>query len=110
MQALKEKITPKELCDKYNALHRETYDWFEIACVINVLICGVVLTEMVHCSFDYFGRTSTPQHTEYVHSEHRILFLLISPRISQEIYINLSKNGMLEKQVKEQAYCDGCKK
>lgn len=29
-QALKEGITPKELCDKYTAIHRETYQWFEI--------------------------------------------------------------------------------
>jgi len=75
MQALKENITPQQLCDKYNKLHRETYDWFEIA-------------------FDYFGRTSTPQHTE----------------ISQDIYIHLSQNNMLEKQVKEQAFCEGCQK
>jgi len=29
-QALKEGITPKALCDKYYALHKQTYDWFEI--------------------------------------------------------------------------------
>jgi methionyl-tRNA synthetase len=29
-QARKEKISPKELCDKYHALHAETYKWFEI--------------------------------------------------------------------------------
>ena len=44
-QALKEGVTPKQLCDKYNALHVETYKWFQL-------------------SFDYFGRTSTPHHTE----------------------------------------------
>ncbi|CAE6415764.1 unnamed protein product [Rhizoctonia solani] len=44
-QALKEKITPRELCDKYSALHRETYDWFQL-------------------SFDHFGRTSIPEQTE----------------------------------------------
>ena len=32
-QALKEGLTPKELCDKYNALHVETYKWFELRCV-----------------------------------------------------------------------------
>ncbi|KAH9034414.1 methionyl-tRNA synthetase, partial [Lactarius hengduanensis] len=45
-RALKEGISPRELCDKYYKLHSETYE------------------------FDYFGRTSTPVHTE----------------ISQEIY------------------------
>ncbi|CAE6414410.1 unnamed protein product [Rhizoctonia solani] len=44
-QALKEKITPRELCDRYSALHRETYDWFEL-------------------SFDHFGRTSIPEQTQ----------------------------------------------
>ncbi|KAF5367391.1 hypothetical protein D9758_003756 [Tetrapyrgos nigripes] len=44
-QALKDKVTPKELCDKYHALHKETYEWFQIG-------------------FDIFGRTSTKHHTE----------------------------------------------
>ncbi|KAL6298651.1 methionyl-tRNA synthetase [Sparassis latifolia] len=74
-QALKEGISPRELCDKYNTLHVETYKWFEL-------------------SFDHFGRTSTPLHTE----------------ICQEIYLNLAKNGYLERQTKEQTYCEGCKK
>ncbi|TFK75212.1 methionyl-tRNA synthetase [Pluteus cervinus] len=74
-QALKEGITPQQLCDKYNVLHKETYEWFDIG-------------------FDYFGRTSTPLHSE----------------ISQGIYTNLGKNGFLEKQLKEQTYCEGCPK
>lgn len=32
-QALKEGLTPRELCDKYNALHVETYNWFQLSCV-----------------------------------------------------------------------------
>ncbi|KAI0314309.1 methionyl-tRNA synthetase [Amylostereum chailletii] len=44
-QALKEGITPRELCDKYHELHSETYKWFDIG-------------------FDHFGRTSAPKHTE----------------------------------------------
>ena len=32
-QALKEGLTPRELCDKYNALHTETYKWFQLSCV-----------------------------------------------------------------------------
>ncbi|KAK0500372.1 tRNA synthetases class I (M)-domain-containing protein [Armillaria luteobubalina] len=74
-QALKENITPRELCDKYHLLHKETYEWFDIG-------------------FDYFGRTSTPWHTE----------------ICQGIYRNLGANGFLEKQDKEQIYCEGCPK
>ncbi|KAI0777085.1 methionyl-tRNA synthetase [Irpex lacteus] len=74
-QALKEGLTPRALCDKYNALHVETYNWFQL-------------------SFDYFGRTSTPAHTE----------------ICQEVYTNIGKNGYLVKQSKEQTYCTGCEK
>ncbi|KAI9815004.1 MAG: putative methionine--tRNA ligase, cytoplasmic protein rar1 [Pycnora praestabilis] len=44
-KALEEGIAPQELCDKYHALHKEVYDWFEI-------------------DFDFFGRTTTPQQTE----------------------------------------------
>ncbi len=44
-RALKEGITPKELCDRYFAIHRDIYEWFNI-------------------SFDRFGRTSTKKHAE----------------------------------------------
>ncbi|KAG7591221.1 Aminoacyl-tRNA synthetase class Ia anticodon-binding [Arabidopsis thaliana x Arabidopsis arenosa] len=43
-KALEENCTPREICDKYHAIHKEVYDWFDI-------------------SFDQFGRTSTRQHT-----------------------------------------------
>ncbi len=43
-KALEEGVTPRELCDRFNALHTEIYRWFEI-------------------SFDKFGRTSTPEQT-----------------------------------------------
>ncbi len=44
-RALEEGISPRELCDRYFAIHDEIYRWFNIA-------------------FDKFGRTSTPEHTE----------------------------------------------
>ncbi|SMQ55579.1 unnamed protein product [Zymoseptoria tritici ST99CH_3D7] len=44
-KAIEEGITPQELCDKYNKLHKEVYDWFEI-------------------DFDHFGRTPTQQQTD----------------------------------------------
>ena len=46
-KALEEGVTPKQICDKYNKLHTEIYQWFNI-------------------DFDYFGRTTTHQQTEYV--------------------------------------------
>ncbi|KAB2067292.1 hypothetical protein ERO13_A09G206100v2 [Gossypium hirsutum] len=44
-KAVEENCTPQEICDKYHALHKEVYDWFDI-------------------SFDKFGRTSSPEQTE----------------------------------------------
>ncbi|XP_065835291.1 methionine--tRNA ligase, cytoplasmic-like [Oscarella lobularis] len=44
-KALEEGMTPREICDKYNVLHKEIYEWFNI-------------------DFDIFGRTTTSQQTE----------------------------------------------
>ena len=46
-RALKEKVSPRELCDRYHAVHRRINDFFEL-------------------SYDIFGRTSTPQQTKIV--------------------------------------------
>ena len=46
-KALEEGISPKELCDKYNKIHKDLYKWFEI-------------------DFSFFGRTSHPKQTEIV--------------------------------------------
>lgn len=46
-KALLEKKTPREICDYYNKIHNEVYEFFDI-------------------DFDYFGRTSTEKHTEIV--------------------------------------------
>lgn len=43
-KAILDKVTPKELCDRYHVVHRDIYQWFNI-------------------SFDHFGRTTTPQQT-----------------------------------------------
>jgi methionyl-tRNA synthetase len=46
-RAQQEGLSPREICDKYHALHRDVYDWFDIA-------------------FDEFGRTSTEHQTRIV--------------------------------------------
>ncbi|KAG8257711.1 hypothetical protein J6590_042821 [Homalodisca vitripennis] len=46
-KALEEKLTPRQICDKYFEIHRDIYAWFNI-------------------QFDLFGRTTTPQQTEIV--------------------------------------------
>lgn len=48
-KAQEEGVTPRELCDRFYAVHRDIYSWFGIA-------------------FDKFGRTSTPEHTEITQS------------------------------------------
>jgi methionyl-tRNA synthetase len=44
-RAAEERVSPRELCDRYHAIHADIYRWFNIA-------------------FDTFGRTSTPIQTE----------------------------------------------
>eukprot|EP01080_Neovahlkampfia_damariscottae_P000102 gene102-4351_t len=44
-KALKEGLTPQEICDKYHKIHAEIYEWFDV-------------------DFDHFGRTSTEWQTK----------------------------------------------
>ncbi len=69
-RALEEGITPRELCDRYYAIHRDIYSWFNV-------------------SFDKFGRTSVPVHTE----------------ITQHIFLKLHENGYIRERVLTQPYC-----
>lgn len=46
-KALAEGLSPREICDKYHAIHKKIYEWFNI-------------------SFDHFGRTSEPLQTDIV--------------------------------------------
>ncbi|CAI5458883.1 unnamed protein product [Closterium sp. Yama58-4] len=48
-KAMEEGVTPRQICDKYHAIHRSIYEWFGISC-------------------DKFGRTSTPQQTKICQS------------------------------------------
>ncbi|ETN42779.1 methionine-tRNA ligase [Cyphellophora europaea CBS 101466] len=70
-QALKEGVSPEQLCAKYNKIHAEIYEWFEIG-------------------FDIFGRTPTRQHTE----------------ISQGIFLQLHKEGLLAEHTNTQPFCE----
>ena len=53
-RAREEGLTPRQICDKYHAIHREIYEDF-------------------HISFDVFGRTSTEKQTETAQSIFRDL-------------------------------------
>jgi methionyl-tRNA synthetase len=70
-RALEEGISPRELCDRYHAIHRDIYSWFNI-------------------SFDKFGRTSVPVHTE----------------ITQHIFTKLHENGFINERVLNQPFCE----
>eukprot|EP00236_Picocystis_salinarum_P001455 CAMPEP_0183828968 /NCGR_PEP_ID=MMETSP0807_2-20130328/3068_1 /TAXON_ID=88271 /ORGANISM="Picocystis salinarum, Strain CCMP1897" /LENGTH=791 /DNA_ID=CAMNT_0026074175 /DNA_START=87 /DNA_END=2462 /DNA_ORIENTATION=- len=48
-KAIEENCTPREICDRYHAIHANVYEWFDVA-------------------FDIFGRTSTPTQTEICQS------------------------------------------
>ncbi len=69
-RAMEEGVTPKELCDRYHTIHKDIYDWFEI-------------------SFNHFGRTSRPKHTE----------------ITQGIFLDIEKAGFVSEQENQQVYC-----
>ena len=42
-KAMQEGVSCKEICDKYHAIHKGIYEWFQ-------------------CDFELFGRTTTPKH------------------------------------------------
>ncbi|EEB11468.1 methionine-tRNA synthetase, putative [Pediculus humanus corporis] len=72
-KALEEGLTPREICDKYYKIHDAIYKWFGI-------------------SFDYFGRTTTPQQTE----------------ICQLIFKKINENNYIISDVVEQLLCEKC--
>ncbi len=69
IKAIEEGLTPEQICDKYHKIHADIYEWFGI-------------------KFDYFGRTSTPKHTEIV----------------QEIFTKLNEGGFVAEEEIEQLY------
>ncbi|CAG8030101.1 unnamed protein product [Penicillium salamii] len=54
-KALEEKLSPEDLCAKYNKIHQEVYEWFNIG-------------------FDHFGRTPTQKHTDISQSIFKRLY------------------------------------
>ncbi|CAD8159180.1 unnamed protein product [Paramecium octaurelia] len=73
VKAIQENMTPQQICTKYFEIHKNVYDWFDI-------------------DFDYFGRTSTPVHTE----------------ITQEIFNHLHPKYTTQKTT-PQTFCSHCK-
>lgn len=97
-----EKVTPKELCDKYHVIHRDIYKWFNV-------------------SFDIFGRTTTQPQTEITQE----MFLrlhengFLEERNTTQLYCEEHKSFLADRFVEGEcpkcAYpdargdqCDGC--
>ncbi|KAM6289134.1 LOW QUALITY PROTEIN: methionine--tRNA ligase, cytoplasmic [Aegotheles albertisi] len=74
-KAVEEGLSPQQICDKYHAIHADIYQWF-------------------HISFDYFGRTTTPQQTA----------------IAQDIFQRLLARGFLLQDTVEQLRCERCRR
>ncbi|MBI5391219.1 methionine--tRNA ligase [Candidatus Woesearchaeota archaeon] len=75
VKALEEGVTPRQLVDKYFAIHKELYAWFS-------------------CSFDAFGRTSSPQNAD----------------VTIDIFHKLEKHGFITENQVEQFFCEHCKR
>lgn len=69
VKAREEGITVQEVCDKYHLLHKEIYEWFL-------------------CSFDHFGRTTSPENE----------------KISLDIFAKLDAAGYILEDELEQMY------
>lgn len=82
-RAREEGVTPRELCDRYHAVHTQVYQWFDIA-------------------FDKWGRTSTPQQTEIVQD----IFLklhaagYVQQETVQQLYSESSKMFLADRYVR----------
>lgn len=74
-KAIEENLTPQQIVDKYFKIHDKIYKWF-------------------NCSFDFFGRTSTKQHT----------------KLTQDIFLKLNKNKYIVQKEVEQLFCKICNK
>ena len=88
-RAREEGVTPRELCDRYHAIHTQVYEWFDIA-------------------FDKWGRTSTPQQTEIVQD----IFLklhaagYVQQETVQQLYSESSKMFLADRYVR--GTCPNC--
>ncbi|CAN8230045.1 unnamed protein product [Cochlearia groenlandica] len=90
-KALQENCTPREICDKYHAIHKEVYDWFDIC-------------------FDKFGRTSTPIHTEVSQDIFKKLFenKFLSEDTMQQLYCDTCNKFLADRLVVGSCPFEGC--
>uniref|UniRef100_A0A2P2M8V9 methionine--tRNA ligase n=1 Tax=Rhizophora mucronata TaxID=61149 RepID=A0A2P2M8V9_RHIMU len=90
-KAMEENCTPKEICDKYHAIHRDVYKWFDI-------------------SFDEFGRTSSPHQTEVCQAIFKKLLEnnWLSENKMQQLYCDTCKRFLADRLVEGTCPTEGC--
>ncbi|CAB4299949.1 unnamed protein product [Prunus armeniaca] len=90
-KAMEEKCSPQQICDKYHAIHREVYKWFNI-------------------SFDKFGRTSAPQQTEVCQAIFKKLLdnEWLSENTMQQLYCDTCKRFLADRLVEGTCPTQGC--
>ncbi|EPS72788.1 hypothetical protein M569_01969, partial [Genlisea aurea] len=90
-KAMEEGCSPKEICDKYHAIHRDIYKWFDI-------------------SFDEFGRTSSPKQTEICQSIFKKLLEnnWLSENTMQQLYCDTCKKFLADRLVEGSCPTPGC--
>lgn len=88
-KAIEEGLTPQEICDKYYAIHKDIYEWFDI-------------------QFDLFGRTSTKEHERIVQD----IFLdtkkngFIIEKMVEQLYCETCKKFLADRYV--EGTCPHC--
>ncbi|CAM8921188.1 unnamed protein product [Rhodiola kirilowii] len=90
-KAMEENCSPKEICDKYHAIHKEVYEWFNI-------------------SFDKFGRTSSPQQTEVCQAIFTKLMenKWLSENTMQQLYCDTCQKFLADRLVEGVCPTPGC--
>ncbi|CAJ1934060.1 unnamed protein product [Sphenostylis stenocarpa] len=90
-KAMEENCSPKEICDKYYAIHKEVYNWFNI-------------------SFDEFGRTSCPQQTEVCQEIFKKIFdnKWLSENTMQQLYCDTCERFLADRLVEGNCPTPGC--
>ncbi|GMP91361.1 hypothetical protein CsSME_00042097 [Camellia sinensis var. sinensis] len=88
---MEENCTPQQICDKYHAVHKEVYKWFNI-------------------SFDEFGRTSSPQQTEVCQAIFMKLLenKWLSENTMQQLYCDTCKRFLADRLVEGTCPTQGC--
>lgn len=90
-KAMEENCTPKEICDKYYAIHKQIYEWFDI-------------------SFDKFGRTSTPEQTQVCQAIFKKLLEnnWLSENTMQQLYCDTCQRFLADRFVEGNCPTPGC--